>query len=380
MLLKNAKIVLEDRIIENGYVVIEENIIKEIVEGDTKLEGIDIKGNWIMPGFIDCHVHGGYGVDFETGDKERFAIFSKNVTREGITKYYQASVSNSVVDNDRYYSEFGEFMKNQNPVGARCMGAHMEGPFISPDKKGAHDPELLMAPNIELAKRWNDLSGDNLKIITFAGELQDGSFTAYCLENGILPNIGHSNMEASEFEKDFNLGVRQVCHLFNGMSGVDQRRPGLATAALNHEEVLCEVISDGVHIMPETLKLIFDHKGPDKIAIITDAMNAKGLEDGNYKIGDLEVIKNGITVKLTSNGALAGAGATYDHNVRTYKEVCDIEMTDLIKMTSVNIAKQLGIFDTTGSIEISKLADLVVLDKNLNVEMTIVEGNLAFKR
>ncbi|WP_031542392.1 N-acetylglucosamine-6-phosphate deacetylase [Mesoplasma photuris] len=380
MLLKNAKIVLENKIIENGYLIIEDKKIKTIGEGTTDQEGTDLKGKIVMPGFIDCHVHGGYGVDFEVGDLNRFDTFAKNVSQEGITRYYQGPISNSVADNDRYFKEFGDYMSRTDKTGSICMGAHMEGPFISPEKKGAHDPELLMAPNIEYTKRWNDLCGGNIKIITYAGELQDGSFTTYLLENGILPSIGHTDMESWEFEKDYKLGAKHVTHLFNGMSGVDQRRPGLATAAMNKKDVMCEVISDGIHIQSDTLKLILKTVGVDNICIITDAMNAKGLPDGKYKIGELEVEKVGITVKLTSNGSLAGAGATYDHNVRVYKETCDLDLISLSKMSATNIAKQMKIDNITGSISENKFADLVILDSDLNVEMTIVEGNIVYKK
>ncbi|AUF83554.1 N-acetylglucosamine-6-phosphate deacetylase [Mesoplasma syrphidae] len=379
MIIKNAKIVLEDKIIENGYLIVENKKIAAIEEGTTVKEGIDVEGKWVLPGFIDCHVHGGYGVDFETGDENRFETFAINVAKEGITKYLQASVTNSQTNNEKYYQEFGTFMSTKNQVGAKCLGAHMEGPFISPDRKGAHEVTLLIKPNIEITQKLIDLSNNNLKMVTYAGELQDGSYTSFLIENQIVPSIGHSNMEAYEFEKDYNLGARHITHLFNAMSGVDQRRPGLATAALNHHDVLVEVISDGIHIHPDTLKMIYDHKGPDNICIITDAMNAKGLPDGEYRLGELKVIKQNMTVALKETGVLAGAGATFDHNVRTYQQVCQIPMTQLIKMTSINIAKQLGIFESTGSLTLNKLADIVVLDENLNVAMTIIEGSVGYK-
>ncbi|AGY41757.1 N-acetylglucosamine-6-phosphate deacetylase [Mesoplasma florum W37] len=138
-------------------------------------------------------------------------------------------------------------------------------------------------------------------------------------------------MEGNQLKKDYLLGVKHICHIFNAMSGVDQRRPGLMTAALNYSDILVEVISDGLHIDDEVIKLIYKIKGPDEISIITDSMNAKGLDDGKYKLGILEVIKDGMTVKLSSNAALAGAGTTFDQNVRNYKRVCNLEMTDLVK-------------------------------------------------
>ncbi|AGR42096.1 N-acetylglucosamine-6-phosphate deacetylase [Spiroplasma diminutum] len=380
MILKNAKIVVENKIIENGWIELDGKIIKSVNEGSTDNDGIDLEGNLLMPGFIDCHVHGGYGYDFESGTYEAFEIFSKNVAKEGITSYVQAGVTNSKENNMKYLSEFAKFMANQSN-GSKCLGLHMEGPFISKEKKGAHELALLMDPNIEYLKELITASQDNIRIMTYAADLQDGSFTKFLLENNILPSVGHTNMKFDQCLRDYEIGFRHVTHLFNGMSGVSQYDPGLATFALYKDDILCEVITDGIHIEKDTLKLIYKIKGPDNICIITDAMNAKGLDDGEYKLGNLEVIKQGMKVFLKEGGVLAGAGATFDHNVRTMIEANnEITLTDLIKMTSINIAKQLNIYNQRGSIEKNKYADLVVLSKDLQVLKTFVEGELVYER
>ncbi|AGR41126.1 N-acetylglucosamine-6-phosphate deacetylase [Spiroplasma taiwanense] len=381
MIIKNAKIVLENEIIEKGWIEIENEIIKSINNGETDLDGINANLNWLVPGFIDCHVHGGYGVDFETGTIEGYKKFAKLVAQEGITSYVQGSVTNSKKNNHKYFTEFKKFMKDQEKLSSKCLGCHLEGPFISPEKKGAHELELLELPNINSLQELIELSDNNIKIVTFAPDLQDGTFTKYLIENKIIPSAGHTNISFSDCRKDFNLGVRHITHLFNGMSGVSQYEPGLATWALYNDEILCELITDGIHIHPDTLKLIYKLKGPEKICIITDAMNAKGLSDGEYKLGNLEVIKKGMKVSLKESGLLAGAGATYDHNIRVMKKTIEnLSMSDLIKMTSINIAKQLNIFEKTGSIEINKKADLVILNKDLFVEKTIIEGKISYEK
>ncbi|AHB36387.1 N-acetylglucosamine-6-phosphate deacetylase [Spiroplasma apis] len=381
MILKNAQIVLENGIIENGWIEIENKKIKSINKGECLKDGIDLDNNFILPGFIDCHVHGGYGVDFESGDIESYHKFANIVKREGITSFIQASVTNSKDNNLKYLKAFSEFMKNQRSKNSKNLGCHLEGPFISPSKKGAHELALLETPNINTLNEFIEASDNNIKIVTYAPDLQDGSFTKYLLENNILPSAGHTNLMLKDFIKDYNLGVKHVTHLFNGMSGVSQHEPGLATAGLYFDDILCEVISDGIHIKPETLRLIYKVKGPDQICIITDAMSAKGLSDGNYKLGNLDVIKEGMKVYLKEGGALAGAGATYDHNVRVMmKEIPGLTLNNLIKMTSINIAKQLNIYGQVGSIEVGKLADLVVLDNNYDVIKTIIEGELAYEK
>ncbi|AXK51207.1 N-acetylglucosamine-6-phosphate deacetylase [Spiroplasma alleghenense] len=380
MILKNAKIVLENKIITNGYLEIKDDRIFRIKEGSCGLEGVDLRGSWIVPGFIDVHVHGGYGVDFETGTVDGFNKFAKNVSREGITKYLQAAVTNSLDDNKKILKEFAVFIDKQKGLPqSQCLGAHLEGPFISPLRKGAHAENLLMNPDIETMKVLIDLSKNNIRMLTYASDLQNGDFTKFLFKNNVIPSAGHSNMHASEFEKDYQLGLRHVTHLFNGMSGVSQHEPGLATAALLRDDVIAEVITDGIHIQPETLQLIYKIKGPEGISIITDAMNAKGLPDGDYKLGTLSVEKTGMKVVLEGTNTLAGAGANYDYNVRYFQKICGVDMLDLIKMTSINAAKQLNIFDKTGSIAENKFADLVILNKELEVEMTISEGQIVYK-
>ncbi|KAF5275522.1 hypothetical protein FQR65_LT16620 [Abscondita terminalis] len=371
-----------ETILGSGMFEIQNKIIKSINQGETKQDGIDLKGQIIMPGFIDCHVHGGYGVDFETGTVEGYLEFAKNVSKEGITRYYQGTVTNSQENNEKYFPAFKEFIKIQNDYNySKCMGCHMEGPFISPEKKGAHELSLLIKPNIEYLKNLQKLSGDNIRIVTYAPELQDGSFTKYLLEQNILPSMGHSNIKATEAIKDYKIGAKHITHLFNGMSVVNHQEPGLATFGLNQEDVLVEVISDGIHVHPEVLKLIYKAKGSKGICIITDSMNAKGLSDGEYKLGNLEVIKTGMKVALKDSGVLAGSGATFDHNIRTYKSVIeDLSLNDIANMSSTNIAKQLGIYDKTGSIKENKLADLTVLNDKYEVQMTICEGNMVFKK
>jgi N-acetylglucosamine-6-phosphate deacetylase len=380
MILKNARIILEDKEIKNGWIEIEDKKIKNIGEGATTLDGTDLNGKTIMPGFIECHVHGGYGVDFETGTVEGYKKFAKLVAQEGVTKYCQGSVTNSQENNIKYFGAFKEFMASQTEPAAICLGCHLEGPFISPEKKGAHELELLAKPNEKDMQELIDLSGNNIRVVTYANNLQDGSFTKFLLKNHIIPSMGHTPTSYDDAMRDYKLGAKHCTHLFNAMSGVDHREPGLATLALDYDDFLVEVISDGIHVAQPVLELIYRAKGPKQICIITDAMNAKGMPDGEYKLGNLDVVKKGMRVALKSSGMLAGAGATYDHNVRIYHSLIGMSLVELSWMTATNIAHQLGIYEETGSIEVNKLADLVVVDDDLNIAMTIVEGQVAFQK
>ncbi len=387
MIFKNAKIVLEDKIIENGWIEIDSKI-KSINSGSTIKEGKDLKGKIIFPGFIDCHVHGGYGNEFENATFEAFNLFAKNIAKEGVTSFCQATVTQPVNIINKALSIYAEWFKKENKgAQARQIGAHLEGPFISASKKGAHSEELLSDTNIKVMQNWIKLSGKNIKLITYAIERDKDNFTKFLVKNNIIPSVGHSNCSAEEFiTKGVKNGAKHITHLFNGMSTVSHftkgngQIAGLATGAMIDDSVLCELISDGIHINKETVQLVYKVKGPDGICLITDAMQAKGLKDGEYKLGPLTITKLGQSAKLKGTNILAGSVATYDHCFRTFKSFTGASLLAMTKVCSVNIAKQLGIFSKTGSITVGKNADLVILDKTGNVLETIVEGQIAYKK
>lgn len=384
MILYNAKIILEDKIIENGWIETEDNIIKTINSETYKgKEGIDVKGNILMPGFIDCHVHGGYGFDFESSSIEDFNQFAKKIATEGVTKYCQATVAQPYDAIEKALTVYAKWMKEENNgPQARQIGAHLEGPFISKEKKGAHKPELLFDADKQITKKWIKASNNNIRLITYAIENDKCNYTTFLIKNNILPSVGHTNASAKLFkEKGIDSGVKHITHLFNAMSGVNQHQPGVATQSLIDDNITCELITDGIHIKEEVIKLTYKLKGHEQIIIITDAMNAKGLTDGDYKLGPLDVEKKGQKVVLKGTDTLAGSGATYDHCFRTMKKIIDLDYVKMSYMSSINVAKQLNIFDKTGSIQEGKLADLVILDKkNENVILTITEGEIAYSK
>ncbi|AHI52859.1 N-acetylglucosamine-6-phosphate deacetylase [Spiroplasma culicicola] len=380
MIIKNVKIVLSDKVIENGWIEIENDVIKSINSGVCHEEGIDGENKILMPGFIDCHTHGGYGVDFENSSVENYMKFSKMLTQEGITSYIHSSVTNSLENNKKYLQTFNEFKEKDNEY-AKCLGVHLEGPFICKEKKGAHELALLENPNVATMKELNNVAHNNIAMVTYAPELDNGDFVKYLLENNIVPAAGHSNCDYPVFDKDVALGVKHITHLFNGMSGIAHQKPGLALAAMDAKNVLCEVITDGIHIDRQVLKLIYRLIGFERIAIITDSMIAKGMPDGNYKLGNLDVIKVGMKATLTDGATLAGSAANFNHNVKVmYETIDNLTLNQLIHMTSINAAKQFNIFDKTGSIEVNKYADLVLVDNDMNVYKTFVNGKCVYEQ
>ncbi|WP_342252637.1 N-acetylglucosamine-6-phosphate deacetylase [Spiroplasma endosymbiont of Amphibalanus improvisus] len=381
MILYNAKIILEEKVINEGWLEIEDSQIKSINEGKYKGDGIDLKNKVILPGFIDCHVHGGYGYDFESSDSAKFSAFAKKIASEGVTKYCQATVAQPYDLIESSLSNYAIWMNTENKgPQARQIGAHLEGPFISEEKRGAHKVEYLKDADKKVFQKWIKASDKNIRLITYAIERDKSNFTNFLLKNNVLPSVGHTNTTAKYFKAEgVDKGVTHVTHLFNAMSGVQQHNPGVATQSLIDDRVVCELISDGIHVKEEVIKLIYRSKGFQKIIIVTDAMNAKGMPDGDYKLGPLDVEKHGQKVTLKGTDILAGSGATYDHCFRTMKKINDLDYSQMIYMSSINVSKQLNIFEQTGSIAVGKLADLVVLDKKDEVYLTITEGEIAFK-
>ncbi|WP_027120127.1 N-acetylglucosamine-6-phosphate deacetylase [[Mycoplasma] testudinis] len=385
MIIKNVTIVNHNETIKNGWIEIKDQKIVKVSSGTTTKQGIDGKKQKVFPGFIDPHTHGGYGYDFEMAKPETFNGFAKKVAGEGVTKYCQATVTQPddvVMQAMASYKKWMETDNKKNQAQSKQLGCHIEGPFLSAEKKGAHKLDLLKKPSVSLFKKWQAASGNNIRFITYAPEKDaNGEFADYLASQDILGSAGHSNCSCQEFfENAYKHKVRHVTHLFNGMSGVHQHQPGLAVSALITKDVLCELISDGQHVLPDVIKMIWMLKGADGICLITDASLPKGLPDGNYKLGPLDTVKKGMRSVLASDGSLAGSVATFDHCLRFFRSVVKPTDEQLVKVSSYNIAKQMKLLKKTGMIKKGLAADLVMLDKNYEVAMTVVDGIIAFQK
>lgn len=265
----------------------------------------------------------------------------------------------------------------------------MEGPFLCVEKKGAHKLDLLRKPDIKMMQELIKASKNNIKVITYALELDDSnvSFSKFLAQNNILASIGHSNILAKSFLKRIKkANINQVTHLNNGMSTYSHftkghgKEAGLVTGALLNNKVYTELISDGVHNNKESVQLVYKIKTYKKIILITDAMKAKGLENGFYKLGPLDVYKKNNQVTLKDSDMLAGSAASFDHCFRTFKTFCKASYVKMGHVASLNAAKQLKINHLVGSIAINKDADLVVLNHQNQVVLTISKGAIIFQK
>lgn len=382
MIFKNVKIVLENKIINNGFIEIKNKEILSIGEGDyNNKNAIDLNGLIAMPGYIDLHTHGYYGVgfkysnvEFKNGAIDSFKYLCAHIGKTGVTKFVLASTTLSDKEYEPRMKVFGEFMSSQNDgfIGSRCLGLHFEGPFISSGyAKPHHNEELLLKPDYQLIEKYQKLTNNNIKIITFAPELQDGSFINYCLSKNILPSVGHSSASVQDLKKGYELGLKHVAHLFKDMDG------NVEEFALSRKDVVAELLADFNQLSAQQIKSAIK-KGPEKLCIITDGSAYSGLEDGIYKIGNMDVIKDG-TKLLTTEGKFLSSTSSFDINVKLlYQNIQSLSLIDIAKMTSSTAAKELGIFDQTGSLEEGKMADIVFVDEELNVKLTISEGQVVY--
>ncbi|MED3622978.1 N-acetylglucosamine-6-phosphate deacetylase [Neobacillus thermocopriae] len=387
ILIKNIQIYSEDRFIENGYIIMKNKKIIEVgvlsdLENDQDYQIIEVPSGFIaVPGFIDVHIHGVNGADTMDATKEALDTMASALPKEGTTSFLATTITQERKEIEKALINAGEYMKTQADQGkAEVLGIHLEGPFVNAKRAGAQPVHHIIDPNVSFLKEWLALSNHSIKLVTLAPEQPNGlEMVRYLKENGIIASIGHSDATYEQVVEAIEAGANHVTHLFNQMKGLHHREPGVVGAAFLHDELKAEIIADGVHVRPEMVKLAYQQKQREGLILITDSMRAKCLKNGTYDLGGQEVtVKDGKAV--LEDGTLAGSilklGQAFK-NILNYTG-CSIE--DAIQMASVNPAKQLNIYDRKGSIAKGKDADIVILDHNREIFMTICRGEVAFHK
>lgn len=383
MLIINAKIYLETSIIEDGFLEIENDKIKNygLMKDVPEVEGtvIDAQGLHVLPGFIDQHIHGAAGVDAMDADVDGNLKMARFLPSEGTTSYLATTMTQDADVVDKALEAIVEAMKDNKAGEAEILGIHLEGPFISPHHVGAQNPQFLLTPNKENFNRFWETSKHHIKMITFAPEEAEEGFTQYLRSLGVMPSAGHTDASLEQIEALIPEGLLNLTHFHNAMTPHHHRNPGVVTAGFLHDELKAEMIMDGIHLHPSVIETTYQIKGPEGIIAITDSMRAKGLPDGEYEFGGQTVTKKGNEARL-ANGALAGSVAEMDFVLRNLKNFTQCSMHELMKMSSENSAKQLNVFDRKGSIAIGKDADIVIVDDQINIEKTIARGKVAYEK
>ena len=391
LVINDAIIILPGRISEKGYVVCEGGIITQIGQGYfpvTESDEIINAGRlYVSPGFIDMHTHGAGGYDFMDGTVEAYLGAAKMHAKHGTTSLLPTTLTSTNEELLKTFSIYKE-AKAKNTEGASFLGLHLEGPYFAYGQKGAQDPKYLRNPEPEEYNAILEASDDIMRW-SLAPELKGAiEFGKVLRSKNILPSIAHTDAICEEVEEAFDAGFTHVTHLYSCMSTITRRNAyryaGALEATYLIDDMTVEIIADGVHLPKSLLRYVYKFKGPDKIALCTDSMRGAGMPDGESILGSLQggqkvIIEDGVA-KLPDHTAFAGSVATADRLIRTMIGLADVPLEEAIRMITLTPARILKIDKTKGSIEIGKEADLVLFDKDININTTIINGKVVYKK
>ncbi len=372
MLIKNVKIIFPD-CIQKGSVKVEDGKIKEIGPSVTGSEPlIDGEGLYLSPGFIDIHIHGAAGADTMDGTYDAINTISKAVAKHGTTSFLPTTMTMCKDDIKKALESIAE-AKKKGTEGANVLGCHMEGPFISSCAIGAQNPKYVLAPTV---KDFLYIAGPHLKdvtTLTMAPEV-DGALelAEFLNKNNIKVSIGHTNATYEQALVGIKCGMCHATHLYNAMTPLNHRNPG-TVGAIFDSEITAEMIADGIHIAYPSIRIALKQKGLRKMMLVTDAMMACTMPDGDYSLGGQRVIVKENAARL-ENGSLAGSVLTMDKAVRNIKNNTHYPLHEIVKMATHNPASYCGVQDRKGSIKEGYDADLILFDEDINVKKVIIGG------
>lgn len=374
----NGKILTPNGWLEGGSLLIEGNRIKEVREDSTPAEGatiIDAKHCAVVPGGIEMHVHGGGGRDFMEGTEEAFRVAVDAHMKYGTTSIFPTLSSSTVPMIEKAAETCTKLMAEEN---SPILGLHLEGPYFNPKQAGAQIPEWIKAPVREeyeplmkkysCLKRWDE-----------APELEGSiEFIQCCRENGVLPSIGHTRAQYDEVKKANEAGMTHATHFYNAMPVVYKNRefkvPGTVESIFAEENMTVEMIADGIHVPPVMLRMIYQIKGVERTALITDALACAAAQDDTAF--DPRVILEDGVCKLADRSALAGSIATMDRLIRTCVQQANIPLEDACRMASETPAKIMGVYDRKGSLEEGKDADIIMFNDQLELTFVMQMGRV----
>ncbi|ADL07108.1 N-acetylglucosamine-6-phosphate deacetylase [Thermosediminibacter oceani] len=380
VLIKNARVITPFEVLDDHWVLVRDGSIAEVKKGREPGENFDLVvdagGNYLSPGFIDIHNHGSYGRDFMEATPGALETIAEFHLKNGVTGFLATVLTAPFEEMKRAIKNAAGFIKIQGPDKARAklLGIYVEGPYFSTAKRGAQPAEYIRKPDTAELDELLRLSENSIRVVALAPEAAGAEDAiSFLRERGIVAAMGHTNATYDEAKRGIDLGVTLVTHTFNGMRGFDHREPGAAGAALTDERVYCEVICDGIHLHPAAVRLILRAKGKDRIVLVSDAMMACGLSDGEYTLAGQKVIVRNGEARL-QDGTLAGSTLTLDRAVRYMVRTIGVSLCEAVRMASLNPAGAIGLSQKKGSIEVGKDADMIIFDDEIRVKWAMVEG------
>lgn len=405
----NGRIVTPDGVIENGAILFRDGQIADIREadtwqnaiGDAKAVGgkvtdggakavdryaadaqagagtipvVDAKGGWIIPGFIDVHVHGGAGHEYMEATREAFDAIHRFHMTQGTTTMLATTVTASKESLEQVMGATLAYQQEEMPY-TQLAGVHLEGPSINPKWKGAQNEDFIVLPQMEWLEEWVQAYPGVIRIQTLAPDREGAiPYIQALVKHGIVAAAGHTGATYDQLEKAADAGLSHAVHTYNAMLGLHHREPGTLGAVLTDDRIVAEVIADGHHVHPAGVKLLFRAKDADKVVLITDAISAAGLGDGDFSLGGLSVVVKDGVARLKEDGALAGSTLTMINAFRFAIRQAGATVAEASRMASGNPARVIGVDNVTGSLAVGKQADVLLLDADLNLKQLWIKG------
>lgn len=375
MFYKADYFILEDAMLEDYYMEVEDGVIVGFSKNEP--DSYEYLGEIVAPGLVDTHIHGYAGKDIMNAEEGALDVISKGLLECGVTSFLPTTLTDSKERTDAALKRVAAEYKDVK--GAKVRGIFLEGPFFTEKYKGAQNPNYMSDPKIDYLKEWKEISDGLVNKIAIAPEREGAEdFIKKANAMGVRVALGHSDASFDEAVAAIDAGANIFVHTFNGMSGLHHREPGMVGAAMA-TDAISELICDGHHVNPNAAGILMNTKGRDKIALITDCMSAGGMADGDYKLGEFPVrVENG-TARLKDGGSLAGSILKLKDGV---KNVVDWEIADIfeaIQMASLVPAKSVGIDNICGKLHEGYDADFIVLDYDMNLKATYLNGEAAYK-
>jgi N-acetylglucosamine-6-phosphate deacetylase len=374
VLLAGGRIVTPGGVLSPGWIRLAGPLIGAVGSGDApEQSAVDLRGQWVLPGFVDMHVHGGGGTSFTEGSRAEAARAAEFHRARGSTTVLAGLVTAPVAELEARAAMLADLADE-----GLVAGLHLEGPFLSPARRGAQDPRHMLAPDVAVFERLHAAARGHLRVITLAPELPGAiRVIEAAVQAGVTAAVGHTDATADITAAAVDAGATHATHLFNGMRPPHHREPGAVGALLDRDEVTCEVIADGVHLHDIVIRLTARAAGPGRLVLVSDAMAAAGMPDGSYQLGSLRVTVAGGVARLLEDhggvGAIAGSTATLPDVVR-HAIAVGLPVPDVAAAASTTPARVLGLADRTGALCPGLAADLVLCDDQFRVQAVMHQG------
>lgn len=373
---KNVNVYVEGKGIVKTSILVKDGKIASFENN----EGLELSEDMIVvPGFIDKHIHGANHSDCMYPTQKDIANVANTIASEGVATFLPTTMTQTEENIDKALKNIRDYIESKPKTGSYVLGIHLEGPFISKLFKGAQVESCIVPCSVEQFKHYQETSGGNIKEVTMAYEENGKELANYLYQNKIVASIGHTNATSEQVIEASLNGVTSATHTYNAMKGLHHRGAGTVGGVMLCDNIYSELICDLVHVCPDAIRVLYKVKGQDRICLITDGIESKHLPDGVYALGGQKVIVKGKEARL-EDGTLAGSTLKMNDAIRNAKDVLKISLEKAIDLATKNPALNLGIYDVKGSIALGKDADFAVIDKDLNVYMTVSNGNVIYKK